>query len=1029
MGSKASGWRLKVLAARRRSPIVAVLLCLVWIALAVRSYAAEVTWTKGDGDWAAPNNWSSNPALPGPNDDAVNPTFSRITHGAGDHTIKTFTGTGPFTLSGGSLSATTPGAGTFRVDSGFGFTIAGGTLRGFRLIPGTAGRPVFFDINSTSTLDNITSDANLELGFSSVQNPAIVRVTNGLTLNGTATITANSVMAFQGNQTLGGTGAVLFPFGSQRLSIEGDSTLTIAPDMELKGSSGNIGRWALTPGAGKLVNQGRIAAEGVGAVLTIDPASPALASVTNSGILQATIRATLNLNSHVTNTPTGQINADVFSRIQQNGVEITGGTINLDSDSILVPSASGINSLNGVKLNGNMDLATASAFQNVRGGLTLNGVIRIDSNSLLSFNGTQTISGPATFGPSSIVFGGAANNQLELAGGTLTLAANVSIVGNNGRIGSLAVGGGQIENLGFIAANVEGGTLRVEPPTLTNRGTLQATQGGTLALTGATVNNSGNIFAILTGRVNLNAGAVTNSGTIQATNGGFVNVNTNVNNTPQGNIAVSAFDARVNINGARITGGRITNTSGIFAFNNSQSNLLDGVTASGRFVLDGGAVRVVNGLTLNGNLDLFAGGAVTFQGNQTLGGAATITLNAGPPGITGVVIEGNSTLRLDPGVTIRGVGFIAESGSAPGATTLINEGTILSNAQSSQPTLTIRADAFTNATGARLIANLNTVIVETNGPVTNQGTISISSDMNFNQSVTQTAGEINLGLGGGLNMPAGKVLRLSGGTLGGVGAVTGAVINDGGTVDLFGGRFSTGVEGPYTQGPGGRVLVEIEDGDEPRRLRVAGPATLSGTLSIVREGGFSPPAYERYRIVDYATRSGVFTQYDGTSAGNGLLFATDYRPDGLDLVPAILGDANLDRAVGFPDLVAVAQNYNTTDGSAFWTRGDFNFDGNVNFADLVILAQRYNTTLAADIPGAPADFQNDWAAAIAQVPEPAALVPLATLVLCLLRSKRHTHPRPGRVGSAHHPAPQSTTDKSPYGGLRARSQPDAPGHD
>ena len=57
----------------------------------------------------------------------------------------------------------------------------------------------------------------------------------------------------------------------------------------------------------------------------------------------------------------------------------------------------------------------------------------------------------------------------------------------------------------------------------------------------------------------------------------------------------------------------------------------------------------------------------------------------------------------------------------------------------------------------------------------------------------------------------------------------------------------------------------------------------------------------------------------------------------------LAGDANRDRTVNFNDLVALAQNYNTS-GKTFST-GDFNADGGVDFQDLVLLAQRYNTTL------------------------------------------------------------------------------------
>src|SRR5262245_60556852 len=88
-----------------RSILRLVVCGVIGCAIMHRAGAAVVNWTRFDGDWAAPINWSSNPLLPGPGDDAVNSTTSRITHSSGDHTIQSFAGTGPITFSGGSLSA------------------------------------------------------------------------------------------------------------------------------------------------------------------------------------------------------------------------------------------------------------------------------------------------------------------------------------------------------------------------------------------------------------------------------------------------------------------------------------------------------------------------------------------------------------------------------------------------------------------------------------------------------------------------------------------------------------------------------------------------------------------------------------------------------------------------------------------------------------------------------------------------------------------------------------------------------------
>jgi hypothetical protein len=55
------------------------------------------------------------------------------------------------------------------------------------------------------------------------------------------------------------------------------------------------------------------------------------------------------------------------------------------------------------------------------------------------------------------------------------------------------------------------------------------------------------------------------------------------------------------------------------------------------------------------------------------------------------------------------------------------------------------------------------------------------------------------------------------------------------------------------------------------------------------------------------------------------------------------GDTNLDRTVGFPDLVSLAQNYNLVGTN--WAQGNFNYDNVTDFADLVPLAQNYNASV------------------------------------------------------------------------------------
>jgi hypothetical protein len=84
------------------------------------------------------------------------------------------------------------------------------------------------------------------------------------------------------------------------------------------------------------------------------------------------------------------------------------------------------------------------------------------------------------------------------------------------------------------------------------------------------------------------------------------------------------------------------------------------------------------------------------------------------------------------------------------------------------------------------------------------------------------------------------------------------------------------------------------------------------------------------------------------------------------------GDANLDGAVTFDDLLALAQNYGIAAGK-HWVHGDFNYDGGINFDDLLSLAQNYGagSPSLAGAANVDASYATDWALAQSLVPEPA----------------------------------------------------------
>ena len=112
-------------------------------------------------------------------------------------------------------------------------------------------------------------------------------------------------------------------------------------------------------------------------------------------------------------------------------------------------------------------------------------------------------------------------------------------------------------------------------------------------------------------------------------------------------------------------------------------------------------------------------------------------------------------------------------------------------------------------------------------------------------------------------------------------------------------------------------------------------------------------------------------------AGRAIAYADG--ADGIAGVPAgkvlvrgaLAGDADLSGAVGFEDLVKVAQNYGASAGTATWSKGDFDYDGNIGFADLVKVAQNYGGSLPA---AAPASAPAPAPVAVSSIAPPSAAV-------------------------------------------------------
>lgn len=167
---------------------------------------------------------------------------------------------------------------------------------------------------------------------------------------------------------------------------------------------------------------------------------------------------------------------------------------------------------------------------------------------------------------------------------------------------------------------------------------------------------------------------------------------------------------------------------------------------------------------------------------------------------------------------------------------------------------------------------------------------------------------------------------------------------------------------------------------------VAGTDIKGGKLVLEYSGTATTPATEIATLLDAAYDSNFATGQIHSStavAGQfGLGWTDDTANSRVTIAYARYGDANLDTAVNFDDLLTLAQNYDSTATGKVWGQGDFNYDGSVNFDDLLVLAQGYGSGALngqqTNLVGA--DFAADFALAQSLVvPEPTGVVALVAL--------------------------------------------------
>ena len=880
-------------------------------ALGASNYVTQFTVTQATavfinsagGNWSTPSNWQ-NGQLPGPGDnvliDTGNPS-AVITFSSGSATVNSLTSFEPLTLSGGTLTIN----GNVQVNNTF--TLAGGTLANATVLAGTAGQGLTCT-SSGGTLSGVTLDGNLDVTASN----AAVGITNGLTLNGTATIGGNggngfNFLEFAGSQTLSGSGTVVFgSAGYTGLVVtQSNTTLTIGAGITVHGGTsgsdgGRLGyeEWSSIGGSNTtIVNQGTIDADTAGTSLTIYPAGSG-ETFTNQGTIEAGNGGVLQVGGNVSSL--GTLNATggtvaligtlsnsgntlaltaATGSLTLSGGTIQGGTVTATGGAQLVATSSG-GTLNGVTLDTNLNLTAPNAYVVVTNGLTLNGTATIGGNggngfNFLEFAGSQTLSGSGT-----VVFGSAGYTGLVVtqSNTTLTIGAGITVHGgtsgsDGGRLGYeewSSIGGSNttIVNQGTIDADTAGTSLTIYPAgsgeTFTNQGTIEAGNGGVLQV-------GGNVSSL--GTLNATGGTVALIGTLS-----------NSGNT----LALTAATGSLTLSGGTIQGGTVTATGGAQLVATSSGGTLNGVTLDTNLNLTApnAYVVVTNGLTLNGTATIGGNGGngfnfLEFAGSQTLSGSGTVVF--GSAGYTGLVVtQSNTTLTIGAGITVHGgtsgsdggrLGYEEWSSIGGSNTTIVNQGTI--DADTAGTSLTIypagSGETFTNQ---GTIEAGNGGVLQVGGNVSSLGTLNatggtvalIGTLSNSGNTLALTAATGSLTLSGG-TIQGGTVTATGGAQL--VATSSGGTLN-GVTLDTNLNLTAPNAYVVVTNGLtlNGTATIGGNGGNGFNFLEFAGSQTLSGSGTVV----FGSAGYTGLVVTQSNTTLTIgagITVHGGTSGSDG----------------------------------------------------------------------------------------------------------------------------------------------------------------